>query len=372
LLTMFDTQFLTQFSSYIQYDGSTNCFVPFLVQGHTYGNSLFNQFRLPTLIVENLAALRVRAIDIQGKSKSNQQVIIPVLGNYILDTPTIPTFSKFVDGVEVSTNLFTPDLTQGNINLQDGYISSSPGGPVNLNGTWYQGRMEDWNFHVTTLSQVSCTTQTLASDSGAVGNTALFLTRVETFNPASVVFAKKTAARLLDLKYLGNSPELVTIANKQHEVLVRQNSKGTIKPLVIPPASVALMTNQQMLSAIPLTTELESYYNFMIIPVVRTNLTEDALTVPMYQVETGEGLSTFYQSSTADAGVSMYAKLADYASVCVPGTARADNDYYSRIIDMLQDKGHAGMIGSLLGGIVKGIIPGSSGIVDTVAALCPF
>jgi len=275
-----------------------------------------------------------------------------------------------INGTPTTQSLFTADNTQTIISLYNGYSSGSQSGPVNLNGTYYEGVLSDWNSHVTALAQVSAATQTFASDCGAAGNTALFLTRVENFDPSSVTQSlHKEKIKLIAMRYLGNAPELKAEAAKLN-TLVKQNSKGKVKG--ISPASVALLTSQQMLSAVPLTTELEGYYNFMLLPVIRTNNTEDALTVPMYQVETGEGLSTFYQSSTAEAGVSMYSKLENYAAVCVPGQARDANDYYTRITEMLQSESHAGMIGSLLGGLVKGIIPGCDGVVDTVAALCPF
>jgi len=383
LLNVFDSQAFVQGIGLTQYSPSTNAFVPFMVTGHSYGATPFNQFLLPQLIVENLNALKSRSLKINSKTSSQSMpTFVPVLGRYWQDDPA--TFQYELDGIP--HDLFTTLLpTQNDINLTDGYMSDFPGPYyVNLNNGYYQGIMQDWNGHVQGLSGESVKTCPIVKDGGAVGLGVLYFTRIEDISVAEVrrrkgVYPAVPQYQVQSMRYLKNPPDYEKRKScEKVETLIKElkNTEGgaklvVIQPTFIPPATITNLSVVVETSIRRLLAEEEAFLGAIITPVARLSDTEDAVTVNMYQMETTEALTTYY-TSRASTGVGIYAKMASLAGICVTGLGKDVNNSYVDIMSQLENHSKGGFLAGILGGFVKSFIPGSDGIVDTIANLVPF
>jgi len=380
LLNVFETQPFVQAIGLTQYGASTNTFLPFMVMGHCYGATPFNQLLLPQLMVENLNALKARSLRINAKtSKASCPLFIPVLGNYYQDTPTSPQYNFGGD----MTPLFSP-LVQVPIDITN-CVDEANENYINVNNGYYQGVLGDWNNHVQGLSGVSVKTCPIVKDNGPLGMGVLYFTRIEDVSFAEAqrrkgieVAAPAAQYQVQSLRYLRNPPVFArkkSLEQIELEQAVKKikadGGEITLKKTAIPPASVTELSVIVETSSRPLLAEEEAFLGAIITPVARLSNTEDAATINMYQIETTEGLTTFY-TNRASSGTGMYAKLASLAGICVTGLAKEKNSSYIDIMSHLERHSKAGMLSELLGGVVKSIIPNSGPIVDTIAGFLPF
>jgi len=356
-----DTQFFTQFCATIAFDGNTNAFVPFVVSPGLAPRGVFGQLLVPTLIAENLNSLRGRKYKVKGKkSKLNVGSSAPVLGRYYQDEPSVPAI--LANGSAV--NLFAP-LVQLNVPLTDLFCVGIPGGAgtVDPNSDYYQGVLEEWNQNVTKLSQFSVETRPIVTDTGPKGCGLLFVSKVQSGDIGGLLQAKRKVR---------NNPVLSrNCMNIEPIKLERQDSKKKLIVETIPAASVLVLNTTNVLSVIPTTTEINQFYQFMITPVMRENMTEDALTVPMYQTITNEVNSDQVSSVNNVFGTGVYSNLTRYAGACVTGVGKDDNNSYNLMMRRLNELNEGGFLGSLLGAAGSAIgIP--SDVSNMIGSLIPF
>lgn len=359
LLNLFDTQYMVQFTGPLQYQpGSENGFAPFLVSGGSYGNAGFAKLVVPTLIKENLNALKARTIAIGPHGQ--QTTYMPVLGRYSSDFPA--TFQVEVEGN--IWNLF--DTTpQAVINLNDGSIS--PGNYVNLNCSYYLGALANWNAAVLKINQVSSKTGPIMGDSGAAGLGVLFYTSITGVADQAYKHPVGLPVRMVDYtKSVKNN-----VARETTKKLSKTNSQVEI----IPPASMITLTQQYITTNMPITQELQQLLDQLIVPEIRLdpNGTTDQLTLPMYQVETREGMSAVYNSNASTNGSGVFSRLSTLAQYCITGVGKDEASEYDSLMTMLVNSGKAGFLAGMLGGFAKAILPPDMhGIIDVVSDLVPI
>jgi hypothetical protein len=377
LLNVFDTQYMTQFTGPLAFGNGDNGFVPFQVNGHCYGSQVFSTMAVPTLIRENLNALKARSIRIKRPegSKINVLTYFPVLGRYVTDVPAEPQY--VFDGV--SYPLFS-NVSQSNINLVDGTISAN--NYVNLNCTHYQTCLAVWNATIGQLKAVLQPTTSIAGDQGPLGLGTLFYTAVVSAggNPTVQI---KAPAKLLKSPYLANIKNVYpTEDEKKNKSVDRTDSKKLLDKVdskknvkALPPASIISETQLFTTSGVPPPTEMQALLDSLIVPVVRLdpNGNDDQLTLQMYQIETKECLSSKYESNPNFAGGAVWSRISKLAEYCITGVGHDSAGEYAAIVDQLSKHNDAGMLSGLLGGLAKSFLPPDAhGVVDTVADLLPF
>jgi len=359
-----------------------------MVMAHTYGAPMFTQFQLPELILENLAALKVRTLHC---GKKNDHLVVPVLGRYVGDTNVDPIFlatspneSDPTQPVYNPTPLFQQGLGQLPINLIDG---SYAGGYVDLNGQYYQSKLQDWNAFVSASLAVSSTIKTLGSDQGALGLVALTMTRIVNPNTTNSLTTPKIDVTKLnvDPKFLQKKdskkkvspppivkPPTVALRVKNYQKSV-QYEYG-----VLPPATSSELVQGSLLSVTPLPSEYLSLVQNLILPSIRFDVEgSQVLNMPKYQTEYQEWVSLQYNSTGTIAGSgigpsSILQCWSVLAGWCIKG-AGGEMSEAARVFQLLSDKGHAGMLSSILGGLVKTILPPEAhGMVDTIAEVLPI
>jgi hypothetical protein len=367
LLSVFqDSQFMTQFEGYTQYDATTNAFVPLLVTGGTAARTVFQEMIVPSIFSENINALRARSIRLGDKtSQINVASFLPIVGRYYEDTPA--EFLYSLGGA--MTPLFTTVPGQAAINLTDmAALTLGANYYVDPNCSHYQGVMNDWNMTMTGLAAVMSQTRPIIIDGGAPGLGLLYVTRVQ--ERADTEGAAKKPARRPTRGYY-QEMALVNLANSEERVLDRSDSKKSLTPTVIPAADIRELCSRTLTSQIPLSSEEEVFFTNIITPVVRLNPTEDALTLPMYQTITSEAGSSPLSTSISGFGIGVYGKLFNYAGWSVTGVGKDQTNDYIEMMKILQQRGRAGFLSGLLGSVVKAIVPGSGPIVDTVTSFLP-
>jgi len=377
LLNVFDTQYMTQFTGPLAFGNGDNGFVPFQVNGHCYGSQVFSTMAVPTLIRENLNALKARSIRIKRPegSKINVLTYYPILGRYVTDIPAEPQY-------EIGSTAYPLfwSVPQSNINLVDGSIAAND--YVNLNGTHYQTCLSVWNAAIGKLKAVLQQTTSLAGDQGPLGLGALFYTAVVSAggNPSLKI---KAPSKLLKSPYLANIKNVYpTEDDKKIKSSDRSDSKKNIEKCdskknvkALPPASIISETQLFTTSGVPPPTEMQALLDSLIVPVVRLdpNGNDDQLTLQMYQIETKECLSSKYEANPNYAGGAVWSRISKLAEYCITGVGHDSAGEYAAIVDQLSKHNDAGMLSGLLGGLAKSFLPPDAhGIVDTVADLLPF
>jgi len=359
LLNVFDTQYMSQFTGPLAFQpGTENGFAPFMVSGGSYGNAGFAKLVIPTLIKENLNALKARSIKIGPHGQ--QTTYIPVLGRYSSDTPA--TF-------EVKVGVDTWDLfesaPQSAINLTDGSISAS--NYVNLNCQYYLGALANWNAAVLKVNQVVSKTGPIMGDSGAAGLGVLFYTSITGVADQTYKHPIGLPVRMVDYT---SSVKNNTVKERKKQ-LSRTNSQIEL----IPPASMITLTQQFTTTNFPIPQEMQMILDTLIVPEIRLdpNGTSDQLTLSMYQVETREGMSAIYNTNNSTNGSGVFSRLSTLAQYCITGVGKDEAGEYDSLMTMLVNSGKAGFLAGLLGGFAKAILPPDMhGIVDAVSELVPL
>jgi len=387
LLAFFAEGYWTQFSGPL-INESSNWFQPFYVTGNTYPSSSFLRLMLPQLLQENLAALKYRVIE--SASAKYRTVVVPVLGRYVSDTPSIFQYDliNYSGDSEPSTSnvpLFN-GLIQNTIQLVDG---TSAGGFVNLNGTYYDKVMNNWNQFVTAASRVSTEIVNLACDNGPVGLRALTMTRAVApisggssklvFEPDKLQLDERFSRRDSKGKLnLSVPPAPILLADVDKYVVNSPNRKNlnTIKAIV---PSSAMLLQPLLISSITSFSQTEyGLIQNLILPTIRFDETSlQILTAPKYQTEVlefnsnqilGEGT----EIATPNGWASLLEVWETYATMMIKGAGGTESQYAS-IMRLLGDTGHAGFLSSILGGLAKTILPPEvHGIVDGIADAVPF
>jgi len=361
LLNVFDTQYMSQFTGPLAFQpGTENGFAPFLVSGGSYGNAGFAKLVIPTLIKENLNALKARTVSLGPYGNKGGTTYIPVLGRYSSDIP-----ATFQVNVQADTwNLFE-SVPQSAINLADGSIG--PGSYVNLNSSYYLGAMANWNAAVLKINQVSAKTGPIMGDSGAAGLGVLYYTSVTGVAEQAYSHPIGLPVRMVDYtKSVKNG-----VAKEVPKKLAKTNSQIEI----IPPATMINLTQQFTTLNFPVPQEMQMLLDTLIVPEIRLdpNGTSDQLTLSMYQVEVREGMSAIYNTGTSTNGSGVFSRLSTLAQYCITGVGKDEASEYDSLMTVLVNSGKAGFLAGLLGGFAKAILPPDlHGIVDVVSDLVPI
>lgn len=363
LLNIFDSQYMLQFTGPLNFGSNDNGFVPFQVNGHSYGNQAFSTMLVPTLIRENLMALKARAFRNKKpqKSKINIMTWFPVLGRYVQDTPPVPQYIP--PRGEPAVPIFAPTAQQ-TINLIDGSVS--PGQYVNLNGTHYQTAMAVWNNALGTLNAVLAPCASIVGDAGAPGLGILFYTSVVKSAPQQTLALPTPVLK---------SPYADTVVNGLPKRLNREKSLGKeSKVQALPPASILYETQEFTTTALPPNTEMQALFDSLIVPVIRLDTgNDDQLSLQMYQVESKEGVSSKYEGVTNPGAGGVFSRLGKLAQLCVTDIGHDSSGEYQQTLTDIAKHNNAGMLAGLLGGLAKSFLPPDAhGIVDVVADVLPF
>lgn len=345
LLTVFEHQHLVQFIAPLVANNNNNSFQPFMVSGHNCVNREFAKMLVPKLIQENLAALRARVVRIPRKTSTiNQTVILPVLGNYVQDTPAVFTYKS--PNSTQRNPLFLPP-TQAEINITD---CTNSGNPICANNSYYYKVLENWNYYVQQFAKFSSETTAISGDSGPIGLGLLGYTTIVSSPPSSTTTATPS---LMSLKYSE------TVSNSKQ--MSRSDSKKQIPVTAIPPASILNLVSTGVTSIARHTSEEMALLDFLIPPSIRLDDMDatDALNTTMYQIEVKEPhlIRGTQPTSNSANGASMYSRLAKLAYACVPGLAKQTSNEYDSLMIFLSAKGQAGFLSNILGGIAKNLLP---------------
>lgn len=389
LMAFFGTGWLTQFIGPVDIN-SGNYFQAFFCNGSTYGAAPFLEMVMPALIVENLAALKRRVIRC-GKLNYNY---IPVLGRWVLDVPASYNFNV-PTGVEENQPVLTPTalfaaIPQDPIELIDGH-SNDPQF-VNLNGSYYQNVLADWNSFVNAANAVSIDSKALAASQGPAGLHALTVTRAVnsldqnpslpvkevSFVPDSRIPVKQTSKKdIKNAKQAPPPPPRVPLIAKR----VRNYQKATSTEVgvgAIPAATSSMIDTTSFSGVAPFQSESFALLQQLILPSIRFDIEASPPMVgPKYQTETLEynlvSLNVPNQSRVAGGTASLLQSWQTLAGYCLKGFAGTGTNEYARIMALLSDEGHAGFLSSILGGIAKTVLPSElHGVVDTVADIVPI
>jgi len=361
-LNAFDTQYMVQFTGPLAFGTNDNGFAPFQVSGGTYGNPEFSTMLVPQMLKENINALKARSIrnSVRCKSKINVMTYIPVLGLYVRDTPVAPQYTTSAG----TFPLFDPPGPQQTINLIDGSID--PNTYVNLNGSYYQTKLSDYNFTISEFNQVLSKTSSICGDSGPPGLGCLYYTSVQ---KEAELSERLVAPKANYSKYVS------TISNIPKAIVKTSSQKNVKMPEVIPPASLVTLTQNYTTTAFPVGAELQAFMDTIIVPTIRLDPsgTADQMSLQMYQIETREAVSTKYNESTNTAGGGTYSRLGKYAQLNITGVGHDSAGEYDSIMNSLVQHNQAGFLSGILGGLAKTILPADMhGIVDTISDIVPF
>jgi len=373
LLSTCETSYLTQFIMPRQFNSSSdNGFVPFLQGCNCYGDATFQGLLVPQIFQENWSSLQARSYRPPVKFQKEKNVIryLPVLGRFVNDVPADFLFNQI--GSDIQVNLFA-SISQTTIELTDCSISAS--NLVCANNSYYQTVMNDWNFHVTELAQYSSKIIALGTDRGAQGLSLLSATRLQ--NKMSEVSGKKLQGQreIQCMKYVANGPGGMKKKISVKEMKANVKEDKNVKAL--PVATLTTLVTSTMTLAQPLTSPQISLYDYLILPVNRTDPISgsDPISSAMLQTESLEGFSINFPTKTVlgqVAGRSSYLRLWNAAGLCAPGTAGATNAVYNDIMSELAMHGQAGMLTDLIGGVVSSAFPATKGVVDLVRSVSPF
>jgi len=384
LIGFFAENYWTQFQGPLAADTDQNWFQPFYVNGATYGAAQFQMFQLPLLIRENLAALKHRVIKASKKYKIH---IVPVLGRYRADTPSVYTYSAvtLVDSVPtaLTQSLFTISA-QSPINLID---ASRPDGYVNLNGSYYQNVMNDWNSFCGGVNKVSTVITAIGSDAGPPGLVVLSMTRQVQDSSNNTKHIEVVQNLELDTRYskrqsVSKKVELAPAATLRPLQIMKRVSNyqkaSALELGAIPPSTSSRLSSVSLTSIKAVTSEELSLLQNLIVPTVRFDpYSTQVLTMSKYQTEVGEFSSAQFLNTTqlvaAPAGLaSVLQTWSTLAGMCVKGQGGECSEYAS-IMQMLCETGHAGFLAGILGGFAKSFLPPElHGVVDTVASVVPY
>lgn len=368
LLCVFDSQYFMQFQGSNQWTtANQNAFLGFMVMAHCAGNSFFGRLNVPIILAENIAALKARSVGKPGSK--NPQVYLPVVGRWFRDT--LPIFNIVgADGTVIGP-LFAPDDSY----TIDPIDCTSGGNFVNVQGTFYEGVVMDWNDQVESWKEFSAPVQEIASDGGPPGLLCATTNRLlnkmlgEGVNSAAAVPARVCQS----LNFLENKPfDIVKIGSRKSLV-----SKPPVKEGVkaIPDASLLSLITNTIVSKFPISQEAQELFDIIILPTSRPSENNDVLLKSMLQVMGKESYS-YAQSVTgivvSSTGAGEWSRCNQYANELVTGLARGETTKFQQIFAKLISAGHAGMLASLLGGIAKGIFPGNDAIIDTISNIVPI
>jgi hypothetical protein len=350
-------QSMTQFTGDVKFDGTTNCFVPFLVMGHNSGNSAFGRLQVPTILAENYNCLLARSLCKQGRGQ-NQLSYLPVLGRYWKDEMPSQFQYKLPDGT--LRDLYGSVAAQVSINITD--CSKGPAQYVNVVGSYYQGIMGILNDRVESLQNLSAAIQDLAGDGGPRGMFLAGCTRI-------------LGNSIQDMKRNAGPPPQPPRVPLPYAYKIKNNSSVRLEgsPLVIPPASIMSLYTNSITAAFPCTEEMKELVDLMILPSTRLNETEDALSMQMIQTIKCEPFNFPYQQNNyVFSGTGEFTRLNTYAGLLVPGVGRDNTNKLLLTFDKITRDGSGGALAQLLAGAGKMFFPDMGSMLDTVAAIVPF
>jgi len=398
LMSVFPTQKAVQFLAPIEFSqtGTNNGFVALMAASGTYGNDTFQKMQIPQFLQEQINGLKMRLVrpDVAHKAAKNVVEYVPVLGVYVTDVPLLFTF----ENGDLVVPLFA-EVPQDIIYLPDG---SAGGDFYNLNSSWYSVEvMGEWNAFVSAATEFTSQVTNIGGDGGLKTLPLIAFTNYVD----SQVLGKRAKAirkRNWDKRFRCYSKrEPIVVEKPVSKKNVKENLKETRKsrkivdsdeelpprvdirnkqqvndeldyPKSLPSADYTDLIYSRMTTSIPMSDELASLMDKLILPSIRLdpNNAKGPLNLQMNQVINLEPYTKSYAVNTTDsvAGYTVAASLYDGASVCVTGTAAAQNQQYTDLFRKFAAMGiGGGLIGSLAGGLFNAIgMPDVAGLANLV------
>jgi len=361
LCSIFPTQKCVQFLAPMNFNdsGLSNGFVSLITHFGTYGNPVFKSTIIPQMLQENLGCLKMRGYKPETKYQSQRNILnyVPVLGVYVTDIP--PNWVFFVD--EDAIPLFTANPSEPPISMVDG---SSGSVFYNLNGSYYQSIMSEWNQFCQAVVQVTTGQLAIGNDNGPRGLSLLCFTNYEV-SMTDTAFHKikhRKYGRNHVANYAGAKRKIVREKSKTGEILTaKEKAEKILKKKKdeeddvesLPPAALDTTTYSQTTMVTGVTDEELSLLGKMILPVFRLDPSGvDPTNVAMLATSTIEPClmnNTTMDSNGNITGRTILQWLEDSAGICVTGTAGAQNSTYAEMMKLLAQRGDAGTLGNIAG-----------------------
>jgi len=359
LMNTFQDQWIGQFVGPLQYDMTLTNFLPLQVLGNCYGNDVNKRFLVSTLLSENMAMLQtVTQVQPNRKSQINKVTYIPVWGYY---NDVQPTWVLPDD----SDTLFTAVPLQATINLVDCTINNTQ--YVNVNSGYYDYVRSTWNIAIDFMKSV-VNVQDMANLSPP--SNAAFLQTTRVYGYVDLQF--REGLRDGSIKRLPY-PCLKNIANVSNPAPPKgvDPKRGSL-PKLPPPTTSQNLTIDAFLLTYPPSKEIYELLEYMIVPCIRLdpNSNNDLLNMGMYQTVTGEGVTG--EQNPGSTNPAYLARQQESGEAGVQGFGKITSTNIDIVLKKLMEEGKGGFLAGLLGGLVKQIIPGADGIIDTVASLVPI
>ena len=372
LLNVYTSQYYMQFCGDSQWTGTnSNAFLGFFVMPHCSGNTVFGRLQIPTILAENLYALCARSYAMKGQMSA--QSFQPVIGRWYRDT--LPIINIVNTDGKVIGPLFTTPANENPIDLID---CTYNGQFINVQGTYYQTVLQDWNDEVEKIRAYSAPCQPLMNDSGPKGLLLASTTRllkVLQLEPGKVDEKDTTRnvvpARLAGcLDFIANKPFESVRAPDGKKVLVRRSSSVKLQA----DASVLTTTTTAIISKFSLNEEVLGIIELLILPHDRPSNVNDVLTKEQIQVIKREPIGyarDVVTSVQAGTGAGEYSRLDEYANQLITGPAREATTKFQEVFKHLIENGKGGFLAKMLGSVAKTIFPGNENMIDTIADLVP-
>jgi len=365
LLRVFVDQWNVQLMDPTLYTGGFNNFIPFLVNGGTFSSNEFETFMLPILMLENLAALTSKANDYKprGGSKINRLLQVPVLGQMSEDTSAVWTYSD-----ALATPVFSTPI-QNVINIATGFSSPIT---VNLNSSYYVSVKNMWNQQLNDFKGVSTEIGTIGNITPSNLPLSLFQRTVVSINDdrlhLQVPHFGDEMPACRNIANVGYKMNKFESWNKRHRVYPE-----TKEPLAIAPSDMATLNYTAQYSAVPIIKDLQSILDVLWLPSIRLDPFNNTLPFTLNDWRVLEHLTHSLPLTSPDTLATGYLSYQqNQAQLCVTGLGRESNTTYEIVLKALTETGKGGILSSILGGVVKQIIPGAGSFVDSVASMIPF
>jgi len=251
----------------------------------------------------------------------------------------------------------------------------------NLNSSYYQDVMSQWNQFVQAVQQVTTASIAIGNDNGPVGLSLLCFTNYEDSLTLGINYAArmKRMGRQHILNYPGSDCKMEKRTPRKN----KDKEGGKQKKLVdkecdeaftsLPPASLSTLTYSQTSMVKAVTDEELSLLGKMILPVFRLDPNGiDPTNITMLSTSNIEpyfkGNTTMDSTGNVNGRV-LLEWIQDSAGICVTGTSGYSSSTYAEMMKLLAQRGEAGTLGNIAGALLGAF--GQEGL-SQVAQLLPF
>jgi len=367
------TQFFVQGCYPTDNFNNNNPFLPFVSGQGTYPVAEGLEMRLPQFFIENLRSLT--AVTQKGK---NPISFLPVLGKYDKDELNWKDYYYLIPGSEVTYYLFTdPDTAvkreklvsvkggsskiqtdlgaEAVISLVDGSTGSNY---VAINSPFAMTTLQNlFNAFVSKISPYVNTLTCLGTDSGIsnlrmVNTTQMHFENVQGHPsmPKNIKYVKRDLPDRFTRVNSGSMGVMASTSLYQHRMLAAWNFYD-------PPMNQPF----ELIQNLWIAAEAQLWFN---------GTPNEIVTLQKEAAKDREENTVTYTAGSDQ--TSFYNKHLEYALSML----RSRNGEVSMQDKFLTEQentyGRGGILSSLVGGLVKAVVPGSGKIVDTVAGFIPF